>query len=324
MSIRSKSVLAGLAAAALITAGCATTSADGGGSDGGDADFPTQPITMVVAWDAGGGTDIIARAFAQSAEDHLGQPIKVVNKPGGSGAVGWGEIAHSTEPDGYTVSIVSGEIGYLRETEGLYDFGAEHFDLITMINQDSPALAVSADAPWDTLEEFLADAKKRKLTVGTSGPGLVWDMAARDLANQSDVTFTHVPYDGAAGAVQAVLGNATDAMTFSVGEVAAQVKAGEMKLLAVGLPERDPKFPDVPTFTELGYDIVSGFRGVAGPAGMDESVIETLNEAFLEMTEDSRYTDVMDENSLGIRALGTEEFQEYFDETTKAYRDLAG
>lgn len=312
-----------LTAAALLLAGCASTST-GGNEEEAASNFPEHPITLVVAWDAGGGTDIIARAYAQSAEEHLGQKINVVNKPGGSGAVGWGEIAHSTEPDGYTLTLVSGEIGYLREVDGLYDFGAEHFDLITMINQDSPALAVRADAPWDTLDDFLTDAGSSTFSVGTAGPGLVWDMAAKGLGEQADVTFTHVPFDGAAGAVQAVLGGSIEAMTFSLGEVASQVKAGEMKVLAVGLPERDPNFPDVPTFDELGYDVVSGFRGIAGPAGMDPEIIATLDEAFVAMAEDSRYTDVMEENSLGIRVLETEQFQEYFDTTTAAYRELAG
>ena len=207
------------AASALVLTGCADTATTGGGntSDGGssgDADgYPTGPIELVVAWSAGGGTDIMARAFAQSAEEHLGVPINVVNKEGSSGAVGWGEIAHSTEPDGYTITLVSPEIGFMEE-QGLYDFGLDDFSLITLINEDPAALAVKADAPWDTLEEFLEDARSDpgSLSVGNSGPGLAWDLATTAIETEADVELTHVPYDGAATAVQAVLGG-PDALT---------------------------------------------------------------------------------------------------------------
>jgi tripartite-type tricarboxylate transporter receptor subunit TctC len=103
--IATLSVLAG---SALMLGGCANTASTGGGSsdDAAATDYPSGPIELVVAWSAGGGTDVMARAFAQSAEEHLGVPINVINKPGSSGAVGWGEIAHSTEPDGSTLTLV--------------------------------------------------------------------------------------------------------------------------------------------------------------------------------------------------------------------------
>lgn len=333
--MRTKKLAAGAslaAAIALALAGCADTASNSGGQDdatqgaaGGTAsDYPTKPITTVVAWSAGGGTDVMTRAFAQGAKEHLGQPMNVVNKPGSSGAVGWGEIAHSTEPDGYTLTVVSPEIGFMEE-QGLYDFGLDDFTLITLINEDPAALAVRADAPWDTFEEFVADAQARpgEISVGNSGPGLVWDLATTAIEREADIEVTHVPYDGAATAVQAVLGGTLDAMSFSIGEVRAQVEAGEMKVLGIALEDRLEALPDIPTFAEQGYDVQIGtFRGMAGPAGMDPEIVSILNDAFVEMAKEDVFVDVMENNSFGIRVMETEEFQEFFEGARDMYVDL--
>jgi len=319
-----------LALSGMALAGCADTAsnqgggADGNGSSGGAEGYPSGPIELVVAWSAGGGTDVMTRAFAQSAEEHLGVPINVVNKPGSSGAVGWGEIAHSTDPDGLTLTVVSPEIGFMEE-QGLYDFGLDDFTLITLINQDPAALAVSADAPWDTLEEFLEDARSRpgEISIGNSGPGLAWDLATTAIEMESDTEFTHVPYDGAATAVQAVLGDTLDAMTFSIGEVSAQVEAGEMKVLALAQEERLDALPDVPTFIEEGYEVDTGtFRGIAGPAGMDPEAVSILNDGFVDMAEEDVFVDVMENNSFGIRVMPTDEFQPFFEDARELYVDL--
>lgn len=327
MRVKLIATLSVLAGSVLVLGGCANTASNAGGPSGDTgaaADFPSGPIELVVAWSAGGGTDVMARAFAQSAEEHLGVPVNVVNKPGSSGAVGWGEIAHSTEPDGQTLTLVSPEIGFMEE-QGLYDFGLDDFSLITLINQDPAALAVKADAPWNTLEEFLEDARANPgtLSVGNSGPGLAWDLATTAIELEADVELTHVPYDGAATAVQAVLGGTLDAMSFSIGEVRAQVESGEMKVLALAEDERLEALPDIPTFTEQGYDVVTGtFRGVAGPAGMDPEVVSILNDAFVDMAEEDVFVDVMNNNSFGIRVMETDEFQPFFESARDMYIDL--
>lgn len=311
-------------AAALTLASCADTATNGGGDAGSAEGYPDKPIEMIVAWSSGGGTDIMTRAFAQSAEEVLGQPINVVNKPGSSGGVGWGEIAHSTAPDGYTLTVVSPEIGFM-EQQGLYDFGLDDFTLITLINEDPAALAVKADAPWDTFEEFVADAKANPgtITLGNSGPGLAWDLSTTAIEREAGIEVTHVPYDGAATAVQAILGGTLDGMTFSIGEVRAQVEAGEMKVLGIATGERLEALPDIPTFAEQGYDVEIGtFRGLAGPAGMDEEVVKTLNDAFVEMADKDGFVEVMESNSFGINVMPTEEFQPFFESARDMYSDL--
>lgn len=323
MQMRHASPVLALATGALVLGACAE---QGGTSEGGDSatDYPEQSVEMVVAWAAGGGTDVMTRAFAQGASEQLGQSINVVNQPGSSGAVGWGEIAHNTDPDGYTLTIVSPEVGFMEE-QGLYDFGLDDFTLITMINEDPAALAVRADAPWQTLDDFIADAQARpgEITVGNSGPGLAWDLATTDIERTTDIEVTHVPYDGSASAVQAVLGGDLDAMTFSIGEVRAQVEAGEMRVLGLAAEGRLDALPDVPTFAEQGHDVVIGtFRGLAGPAGMDPEVVSTLNDAFIEMAEAELFVDVMQSNSFGIRVMPTDEFQAFFEDAREMYADL--
>lgn len=326
--------LSALAAGAMLLAGCGTDTSDGGSPDGMDSTttdsnetdiaFPERAISLVVAWSAGGGTDIQARALVASAEEFLGQQIQVVNKPGSSGAVGWGEIAHSTEPDGYTLTVVSPEIGFLAE-QGLYDFGLEDFTLITMFNEDPAALAVKADAPWNTLEEFVADAQANPgtITVGNSGSGLAWDLATTALEEAAGVELAHVPYDGSSTAVQAILGGTLDAMSFSIGEVRAQVESGEMKVLAVATDDRLESLPDIPTFTEQGYDVTIGtFRGIAGPAGMDEAIVAKLNDAFVQMAQQPDFVEVMSNNSFGINIKETTEFQTFFEQARDMYSDL--
>ncbi len=326
------------AASALLVAttlaGCAGTpkadeapeeAASGAGTEAASNDnFPDKPIELVVAWAAGGGTDVQARAFAQSAPEYLGQQINVVNLTGGSGAIGWGTIAHNTNPDGYQLGIVSPEIAFGKNI-GLYDFGLEDFTLITMFNQDSMALAVKADSPYQTLDDFIEAAKANPgvITVGTGGPGNLWDLAAARVGEAAGIELVHVPYDGAAPAAQAVLGGAVDSMTFSLGEVAAQVEAGEMRVLALAAEERDPGMKDIPTFLEQDQDVVIGtFRGIAGPKGMDEALVKQLNDAFLKMAEDPTFVDVMTSNSFGIDIRPTDEFNKLFEQSNQMYGDL--
>lgn len=313
-----------LGAVGLAVSGC---SADSNGDSNNapepaETAFPEKAISLVVAWAAGGGTDLQARKLVETGQKHLGVPVNVVNKPGGSGAVGWGEIAHQTDPDGYTLSIVSPEIGYQRDM-GLFDFGLENFTLITMFNEDPSALAVKADAPWDTLEDFLNDAKTQSISVGTAGPGIVWDLAATGIEEEGGIELNHVPFDGAAGSVQALLGGQVDAMTFSLGEVAPQVKAGELKILALAAEERDGNFPDVPTFKEQGLDLVVGtFRGVAGPAGMPEEIVEILNEGFTKMAQEESFVDFMESNSFGVNVKETADFNAIFNHASELYSKL--
>jgi tripartite-type tricarboxylate transporter receptor subunit TctC len=245
--------------------------------------------------------------------------VIVENKPGGSGAVGLGEVM-AAKPDGYTLAILPVELGFL-DKQGIYPFSFENFTRIMNLNTDPSALTVKADAPWDTLEDFVKYAKENpgKIKIGNSGTGVLWHLAAASLARNTGIKVTHVPFDGAAPAIAAVLGKQIDAVTVSGAEVSAQVKAGEMKILAILGDKRLEIFPDIPTAKELGVDVnINTFRGLGGPAGIPEDRVKILHDGFKKMMEDPAFTDVMEKMGLGIDYRNTEDYIKLTEDTAKS------
>ncbi len=279
-------------------------------------EFPTKPITLIVPWSAGGGTDAIARALAKSGEKHLGVPVVVENKPGGTGAMGLGETVKA-EPDGYTLAVLPVELSFLKDS-GIYPFDFSNFTRIMNLNTDPSALTVKADAPWNTLQEFVdnAEANPGAIKIGHSGTGMLWHLAAASLALATDTEYTYVPFNGAADAIASVLGKNIDAVTVSGAEVSAQVRAGEMKILAVFGENRMPIFPDVPTAREQGIDVVTNtFRGLGGPAGIPEDRVAILHKGFKAMMEEPEFIKVISNMGLGIDYRSTEDYYKLTDDT---------
>jgi tripartite-type tricarboxylate transporter receptor subunit TctC len=280
--------------------------------------FPSKPIKLIVPWSAGGGTDAIARALAKSGEKHLGVPVVVENKPGGTGAVGLGETVKA-DPDGYTLAILPVELSFLKD-QGIYPFDFSNFTRIMNLNTDPAALTVKADAPWDTLEEFVEYARKTPgaIKIGHSGTGMLWHLAAATLALNTGTEYIYVPFNGAADAIASVLGENIDAVTVSGAEVSAQVRAGEMKILAVFGEKRMDIFPDTPTAREQGYDIVvNTFRGLGGPAGIPEDRVAILHEGFKKMMEEPDFVKVISNMGLGIDYRNTADYYKLTEETAK-------
>jgi len=280
--------------------------------------FPSKPIKLIVPWSAGGGTDAIARALAKSGEKHLGVPVVVENKPGGTGAVGLGETVKA-DPDGYTLAILPVELSFLKD-QGIYPFDFSNFTRIMNLNTDPAALTVKADAPWDTLEEFVEYARKNPgaIKIGHSGTGMLLHLAAATLALNTGTEYIYVPFNGAADAIASVLGENIDAVTVSGAEVSAQVRAGEMKILAVFGEKRMDIFPDTPTAREQGYDIVvNTFRGLGGPAGIPEDRVAILHEGFKKMMEEPDFVKVISNMGLGIDYRNTADYYKLTEETAK-------
>ncbi|EAX48873.1 Uncharacterized protein UPF0065 [Thermosinus carboxydivorans Nor1] len=304
--MKAKSIIALLVAAvmAVTLAGC-------GGAQKTDAPkFPTKQIEIIVPYAAGGGTDQVARALANSAKDIPGQPVVVVNKVGGGGAVGMSE-GEKAKPDGYTVTMITVELVTLPHL-GLAPINYQNFEPILRVNMDPAAVTVRADAPWKTLKEFLdyAKANPGKVRVGNSGPGAIWHLAAASLEQKTGVQFTHVPFNGAAPAVTALLGGNVEAVTVSPAEVSAQVAAGQVRVLGVMSDKRAKAVPDVPTLKEQGIDLVIGtWRGLAVPKGTPAPVVKTLHDAFKKAMDSKAFTDYMDKAGLGIGYLSSEDYK---------------
>lgn len=265
------------------------------------ADYPTRPIELVVAASAGGGTDVVARAFAEAARKHLPQPLIVVNKPGASSAIGFAEVANA-KPDGYKVGVMSVNLVILP-TLGLMKVTADDFMPVARLNFDPAAITVRADAPWKTVEEFIAEAKKKPggMQVGNGGVGDIWHVAAAAVEDRTGAQFNHVPFQGAAPAVASLLGGHVDAITVSPGEVVQHVTGGKLRVLAVMADQRlGGAYAAVPTLKERNVDLSIGvWRGLAVPRGTPADVVQTLRTAIRAAAAEPAYKETLAKANLG-------------------------
>jgi tripartite-type tricarboxylate transporter receptor subunit TctC len=289
------------------------------------SDYPGKPIELIVPVAAGGGTDIVGRAFAESAKKYLPQqPMIVVNKPGASGAVGTGELINA-RPDGYKIGIIICEITIIPNL-GITKYTASDLRPIARLNADPSAITVRADAPWQTVEEFIADARKRKdpVTVANAGTGSIWHMAAAAFAEKIGLPVNHVPFLGAAPAVVALLGGHVDSITVSPGEVAQHVAAGKLRTLAVMSDQRvGGLFEKVPTLKERGIDLSVGvWRGLAVPKATPPDIVRTLSEVAAKAADDAVFRDTLAKANLGWAYADTAAFQKVIDRDRAFYAEL--
>ncbi|WOV88093.1 tripartite tricarboxylate transporter substrate binding protein [Sporosarcina oncorhynchi] len=307
----------------LAVAGCGNDK-DSSGSADGASDFPKKSITMISPTSAGGGTDATARALAADVEKHLGQSVGVVNKPGGSGSVGMTEGANA-KPDGYTVTMVIAELTML-EHMGVSTLNQDQMRAIAMINLDPAALTVAADAPYNTLEEFIAYAKDHpgEIKVGNAGSGSIWHVAAESLAKNAEIELNHIPFEGAAPAVTALVGGHVDAVTVSPAEVKTQIDAGNLKTLAVMSDKRTDIMPDVPTFEEAGLptETIATWRGITVPKDTPDEIAAILEDAFMKAAEEENFKKFMSSNGLGVEVKGADEFTTFMDENYDYYKQM--
>lgn len=310
----------------IIMAACSDGNEKSNGSDKetGEIDYPTKSITLISPTSAGGGTDLTARALAAEAEEHLGESIGIVNKPGASGSVGMAEGANA-KPDGYTVTMVIAELTMLEHL-GISPLSYEEVKPVALVNLDPAALTVSADAPYNTLEEFVAYAKENpgELKVGNAGSGSTWHLAAESLAKSAEIELNHVPFEGAAPAVTALAGGHVDAVTVSPAEVKTQLEAGSLKTLAVMSESRSDIIPDVPTFSEAGLEIeeIGTWRGLVVPKDTPDEIVTILEDAFLKAAEEEDFKKFMASNGLGIELKGSNDFEKYMEENFEYYGKL--
>jgi tripartite-type tricarboxylate transporter receptor subunit TctC len=269
------------------------------------AAYPERPITLIVPWGAGGGTDATARILASMMEERLGVPVSVVNRTGGSGVVGHSAIATAT-PDGYTLGIVTVEIGMMH-WQGLTDLTYESYTPLALYNADPAGLQVRADSEWESAQAVIdavaADPGEHKAS-GT-GQGGIWHLALAGMLEEAGVdpaAAPWVPSKGAAPGLQDLVAGGVDIVTCSVPEAQALLEAGRVKSLAVMSEERNPAFPDVPTLEEAtGLDwTLAAWRGVAGPAGMPEEVTDRLVPLLKEIHDSQEFRDFMAQRGFGV------------------------
>jgi tripartite-type tricarboxylate transporter receptor subunit TctC len=267
-------------AGALLVVGLALPAAAPG------AGFPEKgrPVTHIVAYPPGGGTDVTARLLAPLLEKELGTPVQVLNKPGAGGQVGFTELSRS-RPDGHTIGnlILPTVITTYLDPQRKAVFSRKSFQLLALQDNDPGIIAVKADGPYKNLKDLIDAAKAKPGTIRTTTSGILSDdhIAAMITEEVAGVKFAVVHFDGSAPGRTAVLGGHVEAFYGNVSEMEAQVRSGEMRLLAVMDRQRTKFYPDLKTAEEQGYKIYSGVhRGIGMPAGAPKEVVDALAGAL--------------------------------------------
>ena len=287
------------------------------------ADFPARQIELIVPFQPGGGTDGVARAFGEAARKHIPQSIVVLNKPGASGAIGWTDMINA-KPDGYKLAVVTVELVTLKPM-GLAKFSYDDVTPIIQFNADQAAITVRADAPWNTIEEYLAAAKKEpgKMGVGNAGNGSIWHFAATALGDKTGIKFNHIPFQGAGPAVLALMGGHVDSVAVSPAEVAQQLQAGKLKMLTVMADQRLKNFDKVPTLKEKGIDLTIGtWRGIAGPKNMPPEVVNFLKTAAKKTVDEPSFLEVLSKQNLGFVYRDDKGFRDQMAKDATYFTDL--
>ncbi|GAO21499.1 hypothetical protein ALISP_1319 [Alicycliphilus sp. B1] len=289
------------------------------------SDFPNKPIELVVPYAAGGGTDVLARAFAEATRKHMTQSVVIVNRPGASGAIGIGDMIHA-KPDGYKLSVITTDLLTLPLL-GLAKFSYEDVQPIAQLNFDPSAITVRADAPWNTIEDFLKTAKAapQSVRVGNSGNGGIWHIAATGLEEKAGVQFGHIPFQGGGPAVLALLGGHIEAVAVSPAEVASNLKAGKLKMLMVMADQRVKGYEQVPTAKEAGIDISIGtWRAIAAPKNTPPQVIAKLREIAEKAAAESSFKETVAKQELGYAYADGATFKGTLAKDYLSFKQLVG
>ncbi|MDR2613791.1 MAG: tripartite tricarboxylate transporter substrate binding protein [Candidatus Accumulibacter sp.] len=294
-----------------------------GGQALAQGSFPEREVTIVVPFNPGGASDMTSRIIAKGLEPELGKPVVVVNKAGGSGGVGMSQVARGT-PDGYTLSYIPVEL-VMHKALKLSDLEPGSFEFIGQVTMVPAAVTVPVDAPYDTIADFIKYAKANpgKVRVGNSGAGSIWHIAASALEGNQGVTFNHIPFEGAAPAVTALMGKHIEAVAVNAGEVKSGVDAGKLKILAIMTPERDPAFPKVPTLIESGIKLeFAGWGGFAAPKGTPKPVVDKLAAALEKAASSQEFKDFITSRGMIVRYRNAGDFGKFVDEQYVFFNDL--
>jgi tripartite-type tricarboxylate transporter receptor subunit TctC len=282
--------------------------------------FPSKPVTLIVPWPAGGSTDIYFRKLGEITVRHLGQPIVIENRPGGSGMNGPATMAKTARPDGYTISqlaISAYRMPYMQKV----DWDPIHdFTYIIGLAGYTFGVVVRADSPFKTFQDLLdyARANPGKLSYATPGTGTSLHIAMEEIAAKAGVQFLHVPFKGYADGATALMGGHVMVQVDSTGW-ARQVDSGAQRLLAT-LGDKRTRW-NAPTVKELGVDTVSNSPfGLVGPKGMPKDVVKVLHDAFKKSLDDPEYAKMLAQLDQPAWYRSSEDYARWAVEMFKAER----
>lgn len=281
--------------------------------------FPSRPITLIAPWPAGGSSDAVMRAFADSAGKALGATIVVENKPGAGGTMGAAAMVNA-KPDGYTLTQLPLGIYRLPHMQTMSFDPVKDLTHIVCLTGYTFGIACTADAPFKTLKEMVAYAKANpgKLEYGHTGTGTTPHLAIEEFSDKAGIQLNPIPFKGSAEIMQAILGGHIRVMSGTT-EFAPHVQSGKLRLLATLGSQRNKAFPDVPTVKESGWDTITESPfGIGGPKGMDPAVVKVLHDAFRKTLEDPAVQATLDKFFMPTVYMGTADYTAYAERTFKA------
>jgi tripartite-type tricarboxylate transporter receptor subunit TctC len=275
--------------------------------------YPSRPITLIVPWGAGGGTDATARIIGSLLEKELGQPVTVVNRTGGSGVVGHAAIA-SAPPDGYTIGMATVEISMMH-WQGLTELNGASYTPIGLVNADPAGIQVRADAPYKTVGDLLSAIKANpgKFKASGTGQGGIWHLAIAGLLRDQKIdpaALPWVPSNGAAPGLQDMVAGGVEVAPVSLPEARSLIDAGKVRSLAIMADKPSALYPNVPTLKSVtGSDwTMAAWRGIVAPKGIPADAREKLSAAVRKVAASKEYTDFMAQRGFGVIYAGPEDF----------------
>jgi tripartite-type tricarboxylate transporter receptor subunit TctC len=253
--------------------------------------FPDRPITLIVPFAAGGGTDITGRTVARFLEREFGQPVVVQNRTGAGGEIGMAAVAEA-RPDGYVIGIINTPGVVTIPIERRARFSLESFDFIAGVVEDPASIIVLERSPIRSIADLVAAARREPggITLGSAGIGSSGHIAMLLLEQAAGVQFTNVPFSGTSVAVTNMLGGQIAGTTSNIGEAFAMTAGQPVRILGVMAKQRMAFAPDLPTFAEAGYPIEAGsIRSFGGPRGLPPEVLARYEAAFAKLMQDAEF-----------------------------------
>ncbi len=290
------------------------------------AEYPERPITMIVAFSPGGGTDVLARSFAPFIEKYLGKgaSFTIINKPGAGGEVGFTAVAKS-KPDGYTIGFLNLPNLLAIPIEREARFSLDSFTPLANMVDDPGAINVHVDSPFKSLKDLVTYAKENPgaVTIGTSGVGGDDHLAVLSFAKQAGIKIAHVPFPGAAPNRTALLGRHITAGAFNVSEAIQYAQEGKIRILGVMAEKRWELAPDAPTFKEQGFDVIMGSqRGMGAPAGFPEEAKNKLSEAIGKAVNDPEFQEKAKKIYLPLSFMPSDEYAAFLKQKDDQFRKM--
>ncbi|WP_100401127.1 tripartite tricarboxylate transporter substrate binding protein [Bacillus sp. FJAT-44742] len=285
-------------------------------------DYPTDNVTMIVPFSAGGTTDVNARLVESFWSEHFDENLVIEYREGAGGEIGFSQLANA-EPDGYTVGNLNVPHIYLQPMGRETDFNTDSFDYLARLVSDPQVLVVREDSEFETLDDFMAalESNPGSLTVGMVGTLTGDHLATLNFMDETGLKVNESPFQGAADSMSNLLGGHVDAIMGNVGDVVTE--QDRVRVLAIATEERHEWLPDVPTFQEQGVDLVAAIdRGLGLPEGTPEEVYEQLLHALEQITSEPEYEERMENAGLPSAFLPGEEWAEEIEQERQEAEDL--